>query len=248
MENSSFYLTTASSLEGYKVIRQCGVVFGESLFKHGTLKQLGAGISDTIDQLKFGSRELSGSTRLLEDARNHAYQKMISEAKRRGANAVIAIDSDNTIGGEYMYISLYGTAVLVVSEKDYENELKREQARVEENRRIMAEREKVLEEKKKQFLADKERYIKENGITGEANEDVEFEDLFMAELSKAVSVEAIWQSWNSFGLGIMHRQLDAYIDMKLQAERESGVPGNFEDIKQAIIKMLDKEKNSKQNV
>lgn len=33
------------------------------------------------------------------------------EALDRGANAIIAIDSDNTIGDNTCYLSLYGTAV-----------------------------------------------------------------------------------------------------------------------------------------
>ena len=107
-------LTTAPSLEGYRIVRQCGIVFGETVFKHGALSTLGA----ALENIGIGSRELTGSVSLIEEARQFAYNKMIAQAKSRGANAIIAIDSDNTIGADVMYLSLYGTAVEVVPEAD----------------------------------------------------------------------------------------------------------------------------------
>ena len=106
---ANILLSTASVLEGYRVIKQCGVVFGETVFKHGAFSALGAAISN----VGFGSRELEGSVSLIEEARQFAYNKMIKAAADKGANAIIAIDSDNTIGADVMYLSLYGTAVLV---------------------------------------------------------------------------------------------------------------------------------------
>ena len=38
---------------------------------------------------------------------------MMKAALDLGANAIIAIDSDNTIGDSICYLSLYGTAVYV---------------------------------------------------------------------------------------------------------------------------------------
>ncbi len=108
-------LTTAPSLEGYRIIRQCGIVFGETVFKHGAFSTLGA----ALDNIGIGSRELTGSVSLIEEARKFAYCKMIKQAKQRGANAIIAIDSDNTIGNDVMYLSLYGTAVQVIPEAEY---------------------------------------------------------------------------------------------------------------------------------
>ena len=76
-------VTTASSLEGYRIVEQFGVVFGESVFKHGFLKSAGTSLSDTMDRLRFGSHELSGSTSLIQSAREHAYEKLVSQAKAR---------------------------------------------------------------------------------------------------------------------------------------------------------------------
>lgn len=240
--SDGFLLTTASSLEGYKVIKQCGVVFGEAYFKHGFLKSLGAGISDAIDSFKFGSRELSGSGKLIQDARDYAYSKMISEARGRGANAIIAIESDNTIGGDIMYISLYGTAVKVVSEADYQKELEMEKRREEEARKGAARRAQEIEEQKQKIREERKKYLEENGLFDENDEDIDMEDIFSSELSEAQTIEAIWQSWLKCGLESTHKQLDAYIVMKLEAERKSGTPANLEDIKQAIARMIEKDK------
>ena len=118
-----FILTTASTIEGYKIIEQHGLVFGETVFKHGFLARFGADFSNTVDLIRWGSREMSGSVDLIEQARQFAYDKMIEEAKNRGANAIIAIDSDNTFGNDMMYLSLYGTAVKAVPEAEYKQKM-----------------------------------------------------------------------------------------------------------------------------
>ena len=238
----NFFLSTASTLEGYKVIKQYGVVFGEVCFKHGFLKSLGAGLSNAIDSFKFGSREMTGSAKLIEDARDYAYQKMITEAKNKGANAIIAIDSDNTIGGDIMYISLYGTAVKVVSEADYEKELELEKQRAEQLKMQKARRDQALEERKQQIRDERRKYIEENGLILDGSEDVEIEDLFLSELPDAKTVQDIWNSWLKYGLESSHKQLDSYIMMKLDTEKVSGTPANLDSIKEAIVKVLEKDK------
>ena len=119
-------LTTAPTLEGYHIVEQCGIVYGETVFRHGFTARLGAGLANLADSFSLRSKEMSGSVSLIESARAFAYEKMIAEAKQRGANAIIAIDTDNTIGDEIMYLSLYGTAVKVVSEEEYKKRLQAE--------------------------------------------------------------------------------------------------------------------------
>ncbi len=106
MRNSyDMILTTASNLEGYKILKQLGVVYGETVLKASFLSSVGAALSNFKDSFSLSQREMSGTMSLINDAREFAYKKMISDAKNRGANAIIAIDSDNTIGGEY-YVPL----------------------------------------------------------------------------------------------------------------------------------------------
>ena len=106
-------MSTTANLEGYRITEQKGLVFGETVFKHSFLSSLGAGISNAIDMLSLRSTEMSGSVGLIEEARKFAFSKMMDDARARGANAIIGIESDNTIGGDIMYLSLYGTAVKV---------------------------------------------------------------------------------------------------------------------------------------
>ena len=79
-----FLLTTANNLEGYVVVKQYGLVFGETVFKNSALDQLGAGISNIIDSLRFKATEMAGQMDLIETARDYAYNKLIEAAKRKG--------------------------------------------------------------------------------------------------------------------------------------------------------------------
>lgn len=104
-------MSSCSSIDGYTATKQMGIVFGEVVFKIGFLKSISAAISNVSDVFTPGDRELSGTMRQLETAREYAINKMIEEAVSKGANAVIGIDSESSFGGDVMHISIYGTAV-----------------------------------------------------------------------------------------------------------------------------------------
>lgn len=107
-------LSTCPTVEGYRVTKQLGLVFGECAYKTGFFKTLSASLDDTFDRLALSEdKELSGTARLLEAARDYAIRKMTAAAAARGANAVIGIDSETSIGGEIMHITIYGTAVVL---------------------------------------------------------------------------------------------------------------------------------------
>ena len=213
---NDFVITTASSIDGYRIIEQCGIVFGETVFKHGFLSRLGAGLSDIVDTVSWGSREMSGSMSLIEEARQYAYDKMVREARNRGANAIIAIDSDNTIGGDIMYISLYGTAVRVVSEQDYQNQ-------------IIAEKEAAAqkEAKKKQW----EDQLKQRRASGEYAQ----EDELLSEIEQLDSLMKIWQLWQSSGLDAKYPGITSQIKGAKESERMYGkMEGDVRIIKKMI--------------
>lgn len=111
-------LSTTNTLNGYEICGYCGLVFGEVVVKHGFMKQLNAGIDDFCDMISVGDKELSGSAELLESAREIAIKKLIVNARNRGANAVIGIDSETSIGGSLNHITLMGTAVKI--KKNYQ--------------------------------------------------------------------------------------------------------------------------------
>ncbi len=216
-------LTTASSIEGYKIIAQCGLVFGETVFKHGFISRFGAGLSNAVDTLSWGSREMSGSMELIENAREFAYDKMIREAKNRGANAIIAIDSDNTFGGDIMYLSLYGTAVKAVSEDDYENQIRIEQ----EAREKKEVEDKRLELERKQRMDD----IQKRKAAGEYSS----EERFLKDIDSVDSVAQIWDYWLSAGLDRKYAEITRKIKIQKDSERMYGkMPGEASNLRNII--------------
>lgn len=75
-----------------------------------------------IPDLRPIGGELMGCTKLLKDARNEAMQRMVGQAKKLGANAILGVryettsfsrapDNDNMLGMSELFC--YGTAVLL---------------------------------------------------------------------------------------------------------------------------------------
>ncbi|MBO5610088.1 MAG: heavy metal-binding domain-containing protein [Eubacterium sp.] len=114
-KNFDFLMTSASCLEGYKVVAHYGLVFGETVFKTSFLNSVVAGVRDIGNTFKSlgKSTEMSGVMNVLYEARQFAIDKMKDDAKRYGANAIIAIDSESSFGTDLMHITIYGTAVYV---------------------------------------------------------------------------------------------------------------------------------------
>lgn len=239
MAYEEFLMTTSTSLEGYRIIKQCGVVFGEAVFKHGYWKTIGASFSDAVDKIKWGSREMSGSTALIQEARDYAYQKMISDAKAKGANAIIAIDSDNTIGGEIMYVSLYGTAVKVVTEENYEKEKKKEQEREQQEKERIQKMKEDIAQRKMAIEEDIEQR-KQRGDAIDTTE-VSSEELFLEQMKDEQTVVGIWKVWSVYDLGSKYRNIDTYLAMRKDSELQQGKLNNIEKIKEVTEQMLLKE-------
>lgn len=103
-----FPVTTGFDLHGMTVQRDLGVAFGLVVRSMGAIKSIGAGFS----AMRRG--EVSQYTELLEDARRHAMDRMIENARLLGANAVVAMRFDSSeVGQTLTEIVAYGTAVVV---------------------------------------------------------------------------------------------------------------------------------------
>ena len=101
-------ITTSTSLEGYRITKQLGLVRGITVRSRSALGNM-AGNLMTI----FGGRS-SIYTELCETAREEAYQFMIKDAERKGANAVINMRYDaNEVMAGITEVLAYGTAVYV---------------------------------------------------------------------------------------------------------------------------------------
>jgi uncharacterized protein YbjQ (UPF0145 family) len=103
--------TTAFNIEGYRIVRNLGVVRGiivrsRSIF--GTM----AGALQTI-----AGGNITMFTELCEKTREDAYETMLRHAYDLGANAVIGIRYDATeIMNGVTEVLCYGTAVIVEEE------------------------------------------------------------------------------------------------------------------------------------
>ena len=103
-------LTTTPTIEGKAIKEYRGIVTGEAILGANLFKDLFAGIRDIV-----GGRSQAYEQELGR-ARQIAMQELETEAKRLGANAVVAIDLDYEVvgqGGSMLMVSISGTAVVV---------------------------------------------------------------------------------------------------------------------------------------
>ena len=105
-------LTTTPSIPGHRIKKVLGIVHGMTARTRGVGGKFLASI-----QSAFGG-EVSTFTRELEKAKQEALERMIEEARRLGANAVIGIDFETTeVFESVVLVSAHGTAVEVEPEK-----------------------------------------------------------------------------------------------------------------------------------
>ena len=101
-------ITTSTYLEGYKIIKQLGLVRGITVRSRSILGNMAGGFMNI-----FGGRS-SIYTELCENAREEAFQLMITHARELGANAIINMRYDaNEVMSGLTEVLAYGTAVVV---------------------------------------------------------------------------------------------------------------------------------------
>ena len=100
--------TTAFQLEGYKTVKNLGVVRGIVVRSRSIIGNIGAGI-----QSLFGGN-ITLYTQLCEQARKESFEMMLKHAEELGANAIIGVRYDATeIAAGISEVLCYGTAVIV---------------------------------------------------------------------------------------------------------------------------------------
>lgn len=101
-------ITTSTTLEGYKIVKQLGVIRGITVRSRSLLGNIGGGL-----QSLFGGK-LSIYVELCEKAREEAFQLMVQHANEHGANAIIGMRYDaNEVMDGITEVLAYGTAVVV---------------------------------------------------------------------------------------------------------------------------------------
>lgn len=108
MPPSELWVTTANHFEGYRVVRQLGIIRGITVRSRSIVGNFGASI-----QTLFGG-QISLYTELAEKARSEAFEHMKGHAIAAGANAVLAMRYDaNEITAGVTEVLAYGTAVVI---------------------------------------------------------------------------------------------------------------------------------------
>jgi uncharacterized protein YbjQ (UPF0145 family) len=99
-------IATTERIAGREVTETLGEVFGITVRSRGMLGNIGAGLKSLI------GGEIKQYTAMLEEARQHAIDRMIAHATERGADAIVMMRFDSSeIGTSMSEIVAYGTAV-----------------------------------------------------------------------------------------------------------------------------------------
>ena len=105
---SEHMVTTAFTLDGYRIARNLGVVRGIVVRSRSLFGTIGAGLQTIVG----GNITLLSS--LCEKTRAHAFELMLNHAAELGANAVVGARYDATeIMSGVTEVLAYGTAVVV---------------------------------------------------------------------------------------------------------------------------------------
>jgi uncharacterized protein YbjQ (UPF0145 family) len=101
-------ISTMNDLPGYEVTEVLGEVFGITVRSRNVGAQFGAGLKSMV------GGELKGMTKMLNDSRSEAQDRLVEAAQQRGADAVLAMRFDaNDLWNIGQEICAYGTAVKI---------------------------------------------------------------------------------------------------------------------------------------
>jgi len=108
MVDTNIIVVTTNYVPGMKVTKVLGPTFGIIVRSRGLGGNIVAGLRGIV------GGEIDEYTKMLSEAREHAIQRMMDQAKAMGANAVIGMSFDSADIGQIMTeVVAYGTAVLV---------------------------------------------------------------------------------------------------------------------------------------
>jgi uncharacterized protein YbjQ (UPF0145 family) len=101
-------VTTTENIPGYRVTQVLGLIFGLTVRSRGVGGNVAAGLKSLV------GGEIRSYTKLLEDARREAIDRLVENATAAGANAVVMMRFDSSEMGQTMSeIVAYGTGIVV---------------------------------------------------------------------------------------------------------------------------------------
>ncbi len=104
----AIYLSNTEQVPGYRVIKQIGLVTGNTIRAKHVGRDFMAGLKTIV------GGEIKGYTELLTEARTEAIARMSDQAEKLGANAVVNVRlSTSAVMSGAAELFAYGTAVIL---------------------------------------------------------------------------------------------------------------------------------------
>jgi len=104
-------ITTTETIEGKKIVHTLGLVRGNTI----RARHIGRDILALLRNIVGG--EIHDYTKLLAESREQSLDRMVAEAQRLGANAVVGVRfATSVLMGGAAELLAYGTAVMVEDE------------------------------------------------------------------------------------------------------------------------------------
>ena len=101
-------VTTTENVAGHRTVKVLGQCFGVVVRSRGLGGNIVAGLRSIV------GGEIKEYTQLLEEARRHAVDRLVTNATLMGANAIVMMRFDSAeIGQTMSEIVAYGTAVVI---------------------------------------------------------------------------------------------------------------------------------------
>lgn len=101
-------MSNIETIPGRTIGESLGVVTGSTVRAKNIGKDILAGLKNIV------GGELKGYTELLQEARAQALQRMVADAAKRGANAVVNVRfATSSVAGGAAELFAYGTAVVL---------------------------------------------------------------------------------------------------------------------------------------
>jgi uncharacterized protein YbjQ (UPF0145 family) len=101
-------VTTAFTLDGYRIVRNFGIVRGIIVRSRSVFGTIGASLQTLV------GGDITLFSNLCEETRAHAFDRLLEHAGAIGANAVIGVRYDATeVMQSVTEVLCYGTAVVV---------------------------------------------------------------------------------------------------------------------------------------
>ena len=101
-------ITTSDKVEGKKVVRTIGLVKGNTIRARHVGKDIMAGLQGVV------GGEITEYTKMMAESREQALQRMVEDAEKQGANAIVGMRfTTSMIMQNAAEILVYGTGVVL---------------------------------------------------------------------------------------------------------------------------------------